>query len=76
LNGNPVTYTDVDSYGLEKVKPVYTWLTGWDEEISKTRSFDELPKNARDFVRMIEEIANAPVKWIGVGPEREATIRR
>jgi adenylosuccinate synthase len=35
-----------------------------------------LPARAQAYVKMIEDAAGAPVKWIGVGPEREATIRR
>ncbi|MDP2776987.1 MAG: adenylosuccinate synthase [Anaerolineales bacterium] len=76
LNGIDVRYADVDAYGLEEVGLVYRKVKGWKEDISKARSFDELPAQAKDYVKMIEESAGAPVKWIGVGPEREATIRR
>jgi adenylosuccinate synthase len=76
LSCDPVRYADVDAYGLEKVETVYKTVPGWQEDISKARSFDELPVNAQNYVRMIEEAAGVPVKWIGVGPEREATIRR
>ncbi len=76
LNGSPVRYADVDAYGLEEVELIYQTVPGWKEDISAARSFEELPSNARAYVKMIEEAAGAPVKWIGVGPEREATIRR
>jgi adenylosuccinate synthase len=76
LDGKDVCYTDVDAYGLDKVELVYQKVKGWKEDISKVRSFDELPVNAQNYVRMIEDAAGVPVKWIGVGPEREATIRR
>ncbi len=76
LNGDPVRYADVDSYGLDKVETIYTTVKGWQEDISKARSFDELPVQARDYVKLIEDAAQVPVKWIGVGPQREATIRR
>ena len=76
LNGNPVRYPDVDAYELDKVEKVYRTVKGWSEDISKAKSFDELPANAQNYVKMIEEAVGAPVKWIGVGPEREATIRR
>ncbi|MCC7117722.1 MAG: adenylosuccinate synthase [Anaerolineales bacterium] len=69
-------YADVDSYGLEQVQPVYKTVPGWKEDLSKCASFEALPLNARNYVQMIEEATGAPVKWIGVGPEREATIRR
>ena len=76
LDGKDIRYADVDAYGLDKVKLVYKKFKGWKQDISKARTFDELPQEAKDYVTMIEESAGAPVKWIGVGPEREATIRR
>ncbi len=74
--GNAVRYPDVDAYALDKVECVYRTVPGWKEDIGKARSFEELPVNAQKYVKMIEEAAGVPVKWIGVGPEREATIRR
>jgi len=76
LDGKAVGYTDVDAYGLDKVELVYQTVKGWKEDISKVRSFDDLPGNAKAYVKMIEDAAGVPVKWIGVGPERDATIRR
>ena len=76
LSCDPVRYADVDTYGLEKVETVYKTVNGWQEDISKARSFEELPANAQNYVKMIEDAAGVPVKWIGVGPERDATIRR
>lgn len=76
LSCDPVRYADVDAYGLEKVETVYETFPGWQEDISKARTFEELPSNAQSYVRLIEEATGVPVKWIGVGPERDATIRR
>jgi adenylosuccinate synthase len=76
MDGKTVGYTDVDAYGLDKVELVYQKVKGWKEDISKVRSFEELPANAQAYIKMIEDAAGAPVKWIGVGPERDATIRR
>ena len=75
-DGEPVRYADVDAYGLDKVECVYRTVPGWKEDISQARSFDGLPFHAQDYVRIIEEAAGVPVNWIGVGPERDATIRR
>ncbi|MBI5942784.1 MAG: adenylosuccinate synthase [Chloroflexi bacterium] len=76
LNGNAVRYADVDAYDLGRVETVYETIPGWSEDISKARAFSDLPANAQSYVHMIEAAAGVPVKWIGVGPEREATIRR
>jgi adenylosuccinate synthase len=76
LSCDPVRYADVDAYGLDQVETVYETVPGWQEDISKTRSFDDLPINAQSYVKLIEAAAGVPVRWIGVGPEREATIKR
>jgi adenylosuccinate synthase len=66
----------VDAYGLDNVETVYKSLPGWSEDITQARTFEDLPANAQNYVKMIEDAAGVPVKVIGVGPEREATIRR
>ena len=76
LNGGSVRYADVDAYGLGEVETEYKTVKGWQEDISQARSFEELPATAQSYVKMIEAAAEVPVKWIGVGPEREATIKR
>ncbi|RJP49365.1 MAG: adenylosuccinate synthase [Anaerolineaceae bacterium] len=76
LSCDTIRYADVDAYDLDKVETVYQTVPGWSEDISQARSFEELPANARNYVKMVEEAAGVPVKWIGVGPEREATIQR
>jgi adenylosuccinate synthase len=75
LSCDPVRYADVDAYSLEKIETVYETVPGWSEDISKARTFDELPANAQNYVKRIEEAAGVPVKWIGVGPGRQETIR-
>ena len=76
MNSKEVTYTEVDAYGLGKVECAYRTVKGWSEDISKAKTFDELPANAQAYVKMIEDATGVRVKWIGVGPERDATIRR
>ena len=76
LNGTDVRYADVDSYGLDEVELVYKKMKGWKEDLSKIASFEQLPENAKEYIKLIEDSTGAPVRWIGVGPERKATIRR
>jgi len=61
---------------LAKVEVVYETVPGWKEDITSARSFEDLPTNAQTYVNKIEEIIGSPVKWIGVGPGREAMIVR
>ncbi|MCE5190960.1 MAG: adenylosuccinate synthase [Actinomycetia bacterium] len=57
-------------------KPLYEELPGWSEDITGCRTFEELPKNARDYITFIEDLAETPVSIIAVGPSREQTIMR
>ncbi|MDT7560009.1 MAG: adenylosuccinate synthase [Pseudonocardiales bacterium] len=67
----PMTQTDV-----HHAVPVYQEFPGWWEDISECRTFEELPKNARDYVLALEGMIGAKVSAIGVGPGREQTIER
>ena len=57
-------------------RPIYEELPGWKRDITACRTFDELPKNARDYITFIEDLADVPVAMIAVGPSREQTITR
>jgi adenylosuccinate synthase len=67
----PVNQTD-----FHHAKPVYEELDGWWEDISKCRSFEELPANAQAYVVRLEELIGARVSAIGVGPGRDEIISR
>jgi len=54
--------------------PIYETFPGWDEDISRARTLDDLPRNARDYVAALEAMINAPISAIGVGPGRDETI--
>jgi adenylosuccinate synthase len=54
--------------------PVYEYLDGWWEEIAAAATFEDLPANARAYVRRLEELSGAPVSAIGVGPGRDQTV--
>ncbi|UGQ15094.1 adenylosuccinate synthase [Yinghuangia sp. ASG 101] len=55
-------------------KPVYEMLPGWSEDLTGAKSLDDLPKNARAYVKALEEMSGAPISAIGVGPGRDQTI--
>ncbi|NBP92370.1 MAG: adenylosuccinate synthase, partial [Actinobacteria bacterium] len=65
----PTTQTD-----FHHAKPIYEYLPGWKEDISKARSLEDLPANARSYVQYLEDISGAPMSAIGVGPGRDETI--
>jgi len=61
---------------LAEVKVTYRTFPGWTEDISKMTAYENLPKNARDYVEAIESLLGVHITWIGVGPGREAIIVR
>lgn len=52
----------------------YVELPGWDEDITGARSEDELPENARAYLRYMEQALNVPIVLVSVGPGREQTM--
>jgi adenylosuccinate synthase len=60
---------------LHSATPEYEELPGFDEDIGAVRTKDELPSAARDYIDFIAEFVGVPVRLVGVGPDREQTIR-
>ena len=61
---------------LNQCEPVYERLPGWSEDIAHCKDFSKLPKQARDYVRFVEEHLEIPIKIISVGPGEEDNIWR
>jgi adenylosuccinate synthase len=59
---------------FHKAEPIYEEHEGWDEEIDEAQSFEDLPKQARDYVGRIQELADVPVSVVSVGPAREQSL--
>ena len=59
---------------FHEVQAVWEELPGWEAELGDVRSFDDLPKEARSYVRFIEELGGVPVSIVGVGPAREQSL--
>jgi adenylosuccinate synthase len=59
---------------LESCTPIYEKLPGWSEDISRARSMDDLPSNARQYLGTIRDLAGVPLSIVSVGADREATI--
>ena len=56
------------------LEPVYETFEGWKTDISNIKTFEELPKNTKIYLKRIEELLCIPIKIISVGPDREQTI--
>src|SRR6478752_4755286 len=65
----PMTQTD-----FHHAEPVYEELPGWEGDLSDVTSFHDLPAEARDYVKAIEQLSGCPVAAVGVGPGRDQTL--
>jgi adenylosuccinate synthase len=74
IDGERVEELPYSQTDFHHAKPVYEYLPGWSEDITKAKTFADLPKNAQDYVKALEEMSGAPISAIGVGPGRDETI--
>lgn len=75
-NGKKVHYWDLDAHELENVHPVYKTLPGWQSSTKGLTSFDKLPKNAKNYLKTLEELVRVPITLISTGPERNEIISK
>ena len=73
-DGTTTTSFPSDISTLEKVEVVYETLPGWKSDISKIRSWDDMPENAKKYVERVEQLAGVECRYIGVGPGRDAMV--
>ncbi|MGE2927329.1 adenylosuccinate synthase [Streptococcus pyogenes] len=73
LAGKRIDYYPASLEQLKRCKPIYEELPGWQEDITGVRSLDELPENARNYVRRVGELVGVRISTFSVGPGREQT---
>ncbi|MBO8197663.1 adenylosuccinate synthase [Streptomyces smyrnaeus] len=74
IEGERTTELPYNQSDFHHAKPVYEYLPGWSEDITKAKTFGDLPRNAQAYVKALEEMSGAPISAIGVGPGRDETI--
>jgi adenylosuccinate synthase len=76
VNGKRVDEMPYSQSDFHHAKPIYENFPGWTEDITGCRKFEDLPKNAQDYIVALEKISGARISAIGVGPGRDAIIVR
>jgi adenylosuccinate synthase len=76
VDGHRVDQMPMTQTAFHHAKPVYEELPGWWEDISKARTFEDLPANAQRYVERIEQLCGTRVSVIGVGPGRDENVIR
>lgn len=74
VSGKKTEYISGDGEFLGKCEPIYVTVPGWQEDISSVRNFKDLPQNAKNYIKKIEDYVGVNIDFIGVGPKREEVI--
>jgi adenylosuccinate synthase len=76
LDGQTIETFPTDLTVLARCQPVYETLAGWGKDVTGTRTFQDLPQQARQYIVHIEELLGIPASYVSVGPGRDETIQR
>ena len=74
LDDEPVKGLPGSAALLERCKPVYEVIEGWDEPTAGVTSMEDLPDGARNYIKRVEELVGIPVDIVSTGPKRHETI--
>lgn len=76
LYTDKIDYIPAASEDYENCIPIYETLKGWEEDITKIKKYEDLPENAKKYIKFIEDYIGVPASIVSVGPDREQTIIR
>ncbi len=74
LDGKPCHAMPSNIKQAASVKPVYEEMPGWNSEIDGVRNFDDLPVEAKDYIKRIEDFTGVKAQIVSVGPDRKETL--
>lgn len=74
LNGKILKSFPTDFERLSKVTPIYETLPGWNCDITASKSYEELPSNAKSYLDFIAKKSGFEIGIVSVGPKRDQTI--
>lgn len=74
LNGKKVKYEHLSAEQLEKIKPIYITLKGWNSKTQDIVNFKDLPKNAVEYIRALEKHIGIKISFISTGPKTKSII--
>ncbi|WP_026376420.1 adenylosuccinate synthase [Aestuariibacter salexigens] len=72
--GNIQTVPPMAADGYDLVEPVYEDMPGWQESTFGVTRYEDLPQQAKDYIKRLEELTEVPVDIVSTGPDRNETI--
>lgn len=76
INGKKLESFPEDLMTLGKVDVEYVNFPGWNQDITKITKYEDLPDNAKNYLKFIEDFVGVPVEWVGTGPGRESMLHK
>lgn len=74
LDGKEINYVPGANVSFAKCQPKYVIMKGWKQDLTKIKTYDDLPQETKDYLNKIEELVGIPVTMFSIGPDREQTI--
>ncbi|CEZ19762.1 adenylosuccinate synthetase [Candidatus Methylopumilus planktonicus] len=74
LDGKKIDLLPLGADQVERCKPIFIEVDGWDESTFGIKSMDDLPKNAQLYLKTLEKLCEVPIHVVSTGPERDETI--
>jgi adenylosuccinate synthase len=74
LDGEPLDSMPADLERIERVRPVYETLPGWQRSVEQARRMADLPAAARAYLDRLQDLAGAPIRYVSVGTRRDQFI--
>ena len=75
FDGQIIDYFPASLEDLAKCEPVYKEFDGWDDSVADARSYEELPQNAKEYLKTISEFTDTRIAYVSVGAKRDHTIK-
>ena len=74
VEGRPYSYMPENIRLARAAQPVYEEMAGWSQELGDVHSYDDLPQEARDYLKRLEDLTGVAPAIVSVGPDREKTL--
>ena len=74
IDGQRSSIPPFSAEGYSAAKPIYIEMPGWKTSTIGTHSFADLPRQAQDYIKKIEELSQLPVDILSTGPDRDETL--
>jgi len=75
VDGSRHDLPPADRSAWDRATPIYVSLPGWKQDTTSCTTYDDLPPNAKAYLKKFSELCGAPITFVGVGPDRVQTIK-